>query len=324
MALPLIGAGISAVGGLLGNLLGSSERDAAEAERKAQLERIMGISLPSIEEQEIELERMRSAGELTPEMEDAIGQTASKMEGVSTDPRLAGVQNSVLDRLVKQGSEGLTAEDRAALNDVRREGAREQQSTQQAIMANMAARGAGGAGAELAAQLQSSQAGADRASQESDRLASMAQQRALAALSQSGGMATSMRGQEFGEKSDVAKAQDEINRFNTANQQNVQQRNVGSRNNAQASNLQNAQNIMNQNVQLSNQQQMHNKALAQQQFDNKMKQAQAASGASNQVAAQHSANAASTAAMGSGIGSALNTGIQAYDKQKRKDEGLED
>jgi len=315
MPAPLIGAGISAIGGLLGNLFGSSERDAAERERKANLERIMGISLPTFEEQEIELERMRSAGELTPEMEDAISQEASKMEGVSADPRLQDTQYKVLDRLSKQGEEGLTAEDRAALNQVRREGARDQQSTQQSILAQMGARGAGGAGAELAAQLSSSQAGADRGSQESDRLAAMAQQRALQALSQSGTMATGMRGQEFGEKSDIARAQDEITRFNTANRQNVQQRNVASRNNAQAGNLSNAQNIMNQNVHLSNQQQMHNKALAQSQFDNRLKQAQAASGASQAVSAGHTANANATAALGSGVGAALNTGIGAMAKQ---------
>ena len=90
-------------------------------------------------------------------------------------------------------------------------------------------------------------------------------------MTQRGIMAGNVRGQDFNEQSAKARAADEIARTNMMNQQGVQQRNVGARNQAQLANLQARQQLENQRISNKNQQEMYNKALKdkklQQDFD---------------------------------------------------------
>lgn len=282
------------LGGILGNIADDGDEKAASNAQQAALEAITGLKLPTIEEQMIALKQLESQGKLTPEMLETITQGSSEYENISADPRLKEAQMNALMSLSKQGEEGLTAMDRAALNDSRRTTERDVRGRNESILQNLAQRGMSGSGSELAAQLMNSQEGADRASQESDRIAAMAQERALQATASAATAATGMRGQEFSEKSKAAEAADAIARFNAANRQGVSQYNVGNRNDAQKYNLGESQRISDANANLSNQQQIHNKGLIQQDFTNRYNKANAVSGAQNTYAGQKNASAAQT------------------------------
>ena len=171
----------------------------------------------------------------------------------------------------------------------------------------MASRGMGGSGVQLAAQLSNSQNSANQASQNANAINAQAQNQALAAVAQQGGLATQMQGQSFGQQAATAQAQNAINQFNAANTQNVAGYNTGTQNQAQAANLANAQNIANTNTGLQNQQQAHNTGLYQTQFGNQMQQAGAEAGVQEAQSGYMSNQAAQTAGMFSGIGAGAGT-----------------
>jgi hypothetical protein len=150
---------------------------------------------------------------------------------------------AALEQLTGISQTGLMPGEEAALRQARRGAAAESQAKSAQLLDEFARRGMGGSGAELAARLQAGQAGSERLGEESDRLMQMAQQRALEAIGQSSGLAGNIRQQSFGEQSDVARAKDVINQFNTQNRQSVQQRNINASNTAALRNLQEKQRI---------------------------------------------------------------------------------
>lgn len=256
-----------------------------------------GIMLPSVEDQQLDLAQNEYLGDYQAQLESAINQEDSEMSGISTDPRLRDAQLGALDQISQFGETGFSPAEQAALREARRDAAGEAQAKSSQLLDEFSRRGMGGSGAELAARLQAGQSSADRLSQEGDRLAQMSQERALNALSQQATLGSQIRGQDFGEQSDIARAQDAINQFNTANQQQVQSRNVGASNDASLRNLGEKQRIGESNTGLSNQQQQYNKELLQKKFNNEMSKAGAKAGQYNAIAQAQQADAANDAAM---------------------------
>jgi hypothetical protein len=162
---------------------------------------------------------------------DTFLQGDTEMSDINTDPRLVDAQMQALTGL--QGvadSGGMTLADEAALNRIQGQSAQADKGRRDAILQNMQARGMGGSGLELLAQLQSSQAATDQASQQGLDVAGMAQQRALDAMMRGGSLAGDIRGQGFGEQAAIKSAQDEINKFNAANLTQGSQFNTGNLN----------------------------------------------------------------------------------------------
>ncbi len=309
------GAIASAVGGVANAAANMSAADRAKAAQDKGLQEWLKINVPDPKDQQLALERFVSAGEIDPKLETAIKQDPSGLKQVTTSMAQKGAQNRALQELQQVGSEGgLRLQDKAALQDATLESNMKAKADRDAITADMARKGQGGSGFELAAQLGAQQGQADRDANSSLKVAAGAQERALQAIMGGGDMATKMRSQEFGEEAEKAKAQDAINRFNTTNLQDIGQRNIASQNAAQVANLANKQDILNKNVGVSNQQQQYNKELQQRQFDNQVKLAAGKSGQYGQQAqgelnqGQMIGNAASN--IGGGIGSALNVGAQ--------------
>jgi hypothetical protein len=153
-------------------------------------------------------------------------------DNVSTDPRLKEQQLAALASLkeISDGG-GMTAKDKANLWRVQSQAAQADAGRRDAIMQGMARRGMGGSGAELLAQLSSSQAATDRQAQEGLDIAGMAQERALSAMLQGGQLAGNVRGQDFDEQAKVAQARDAIAQFNAANANQTSQFNAGQGNN---------------------------------------------------------------------------------------------
>jgi len=303
---PYVAAAGGAVG-LLAGLLGGGE-DKGEEQRKAILAQLEGLQLPDIEQLKLQLEELKLQGKITPEQEAAVLQEASQMEQVSTDPRLKEAQMSALEKLRQVGEGGLTLGDRAALGEVQRDTAREAQARQESILQNMAQRGAGGSGAEAALQQMASQAAAERQSRAGLAAAADVNKRALESIMARGTLSSQLRDQEFGEKSQTAKATDLINNFNARNSQDIQMRNVASRNAAQEANLTAAQRIADQNVALRNRQQEYNKNLAVDDYQRRLDKIKAAAGQTNTNATAADLSAQRerdrTAGIISGIGTA--------------------
>ncbi len=308
----LVAAGAIAapiIGGAIGREAGRGDREAAERERNAAVAAIQSLQIPDIEKQKLLLELPQLVGEINPEMEQYFQQDPSAMEGIQISPEFQEAQMAALRSLQDMGSEGITASEKAVLNQIRRSTAGEEQARQGAIMQNMAERGVGGSGLELAARLSSSQKAADRASEESDRLAAMAQQRALESISKAGSLAGQVRGQEFGEKSDTARAKDAINQFNTANRQSLESRNVNAEREAQVRNLQEKQRIADQQAALRNQEQQYNKNLVDKRFDQEFQKATGVATGKNNLASHLDKSASEAGQMWSQIGTGVSKGI---------------
>lgn len=297
------------VGGLVGQNAARHGRQDQEGKYSEALGEF-GFDVPSIEDQTLNLDRYQNTGDLNTAAEAAIAAGPSAMEGIAADPRLAAAQMAALNQLSQTGQMGMTPAEKAALDSSQRQASSLAQAKSQQILDNAARRGMGGSGSELAAQLQNAQSAADRASQNSNQISADAWNNALSAISQSGQLAGQIGNQQFQQKSDIAKAKDYINQFNTQNRQGVQQRNVANQNQANLYNTQNRQNVSNQNTGVANNEQTHNKGLYQQQFSNNMARA---TGRSNILQSQGNNAAAAGAAEGQGYaqtGGAVDDGIK--------------
>lgn len=299
------------VGGIVGNSMSQGDRNAAMDAYNKAYSIYADMPIPDIEKQKLALQHPEVQGILQPYMEQAQQQAPSEMGNIAVDPKLQQAQMQALDTLSKMGATGLTAQDKMALNETRRQISGDEQSRQAQILQNMAQRGAGGSGMELAARLASSQAAADKGSQQTDQLLAMAQNRMLNAVSQAGSLGGQMQNQQFGEQADIARAKDLINQFNTQQAASTQQRNTSSLNSAQAANLGEKQRIADTGVNIANQQEQANKGLLQQEFTNKMARATGQTGALQNIANQDIANANRTAQMWQSIGSGVGQGASA-------------
>lgn len=326
---PGIGTAIGAIGGgiigALPGLLASDDNtgDQISALQQQAMDEIRALKVPTPESMQVILDKYKSAGVFTPEMETAIMQNPSQMNNIVTDPRLKEAQMSALQSLQKAGQTGLTAEDMAALNDQRRGVSRDVEAKNQQIMQEMQARGAGGGGNELAMKMNAAQQGADRQSQQGDRTSAMAQMKSLQAISNAGALGGQMQSQDFNQKSAVAKANDEISAFNQRNRQSVNNTNTGARNTAAETNLRNEQNINNLNTGVANDQQKYNKGVLQTDYMNRLKQAQGIYDAGRNYAGdlqgQQDRSNQTTAGVANGVASTGMGLAQMYAAQKKQD-----
>lgn len=304
-----IGAATQAVGGIAGAAAAGAQRGSAEQQQAAAIQQLQAVGVPSVEAQKIVLQNPEYVAQWANQQETAEQQGPSAMEGVSTDPRLGLAQMQALERMQQLGSESFTPEEQAQLKGMQRENAQRGAANQATILQNMAQRGAGGSGLELASRMAAAQNQAQNEAEAGDRLSAEAHSRALQAMMNAGELGGKVREQEFGEKSNVAKAQDAIANFNALQRAGTQQRNVGTANSTAEAQARMRQDIENQRADLANRQEMHNKELQQTQFANQMAKAQALQQPMQKQASQTAAGAAATgegiAKTFGGIGSAI-------------------
>lgn len=305
-------AAIPVIASLYGQEQAKGDKEEARKARQAALAQFANLNIPDIEKQKLLLAQYQSAGEYNPELEQLFRMDPTAMGQIAVDPRLKASQMAALEQVAQIANTGMSDADRASLELIRRQVAGEAQAKQEQIMQNMQARGQGGSGAELIARLQAGQSSADRMNQQALEEARMMQQARMQALANQANISSGIRGQEYGEQSDLARARDTINQFNVANQQGLAGRNVERGNTGQQMNLQNRQNLMNANTGLSNQEQAANKALLQQQFQNQMNLATSRSNALTGNATALEKTAADTAGMWGQIGQGAGGGIASF------------
>lgn len=240
------------IGGLKGQETASAGFDAQKAAILGMIDKLDKVGMPPDQSAALILEKYKQAGILNPQLESMVMNLTTEYQNIKTDEATRGMQVKALERMGQYGQAGLTADERAAMRQSQTGVQRANEANQQAIIQNLAARGQGGGGAEIAARLAASQGAAQQASEEADRVSAMAAQRALQAIAAQSGMAGQLREQDFGQQSQRAAAMDQMNRFNLQNQMDIGQRNVASQNQAQAVNLANKQTALDKNVAGSN------------------------------------------------------------------------
>lgn len=299
------------ISGMMAGKAGEKYAARSEAAMQKAAAAIEAVGVPSVEAQQIVLQNPQLLFQFDPELEQVYELEKTKMEQVTTDPKLKDAQMNALEQLQQTGEVGISPEEKSQLNQIRRGTAQEAKARDESILQNLQTRGMGGAGQELAMRAIANQQAMSNASQQGDELASMAYKRALDAVAQGGSLAGNIRGQDFGEQSQIAQAQDAISKFNTANRQDVQGRNIESKNLAALEREKLKQSLEEKRADTANFQEQYNKELIQKKFENEMRKAEAISGAYGGMAAgynqQGAAAAANTAAMGQGVSSGLGT-----------------
>ena len=293
------------VTGIIGQNQAAGARTNAENDAKAALAAYQNIATPDIEKMRLALEGYQSAGNMTPTMETTSVLGNTNLSNIAQDPRYNQYTMDALQKMAQVSQQGLPEADRAQLQNILNATAQQDSANRKGILENRAARGMGGSGDELAAQLASAQSGANSASNNAMQLAALAAQRKLDATSNLGSMVNTAQNADYQRQAQLNAQKDAIAQFNAQNQQGVTQRNVGAQNQAQAANLQNAQRISDANVNTRNQQQQFNKGLYQTDFANQMEKAKGLAGGYNNMAGVNTANANATGQMYSGIGSGV-------------------
>lgn len=293
---------IPVAAGIAGNLLGQGDRQDANNLSNAALAEILGVSIPDVDKMKLTLTPYQVQGMLDAVNEKATQTGPTELAGIATDPRLAQAQMQALQKLQDVGSMGLTPAEQVQAAEMQRQAQASEAQRQAGIIQNMKSRGVAGGGTEAAARLMSAQNMANQVASSSDKLRAEAFNRALQATSQAGELGTRLRSQEFGEQERVASAKDAIAQFNANQRSASNARNTAAERARQATNLSAQQRTADANVDMGNKQQQYNTQLAQQDFNNRMARANAASGAYNSAAKQRNASADATGNMWAGIG----------------------
>ncbi len=315
--MPLGGAAIAGGAGLATGLIGMSQANARAAEaakaKQNAVQQWLQLNVPDPAQQAIELQKYQSSGQLSPQLEQTFQQSQSGLQGMQIDPSSRAAEVNALTQMQQLASNGgmdaqAKQQEAQAINSANTN----EQGQRGAIVQSFAQRGAGGAGAQLAAELQASQGDANNAAAGGLASAANGEQRALQAMTNSSNMASNLNNQDYTQAANAAKAQDAINQFNTQNAQHIAGANTSAQNQAQATNLQNAQNLSNANVGLTNQQEIHNKGLLEQQFQNEQGKASGAANAYGGVANQANADANRVGQEWGNIGQAISGAAGAY------------
>ena len=324
-----IGGGLSAAGSIFGGMQASKEsakarKQAAEFTNRALAE-LEKVGIPSIEAQKIVLESPQEVFRYIPQLEQEFPELKSQFDDITNDPRLVMAQAQALEGIRQRAESGLTSSDLAEINALKRGTAQQAAARDATLLQSMEQRGMGDSGQALMLRQGASQAALQTQAEEAEKLAKMITDQKLNALQLLGQLSGQQQSQSFEQQAQKASAADTIAQANRNLAARQQSTNVGAQNEAALRAAEMKQQLENQRVSTANQQQMYNKDLIQQNFQNQMQKAGAASsaltGAANS-AIQAGANAAANKqAMWSGAGQAGLGAAQLYGaSQKDKKE----
>lgn len=208
-------------GGLVGGFAGGAAKSKEEQERRKQqraqeeaLARLKALQAP--EYKEVKYGRMGQQEDMRSGMADL------NIDQDLRNKQLA--QMNALNDLANRG--GLTTQDTANFNNFQMQAANADKGRRDAINQQARMSGMASGGNSLLAQLQSSQAASNQASQAGSQLSGMAQNRALDAIQRQGDIAGNVRGMDWQQKAQKAMAMDEISKFNTTNRMNTEKFNI--------------------------------------------------------------------------------------------------
>jgi len=157
----------------------------------------------------------------------AVTEGPSAMGSIATDPSNVNAQKAQLAALSNLAARGgRSAATDANLAQIQANENQNAKGQREAILASAAARGQGGSGASLLAQLQGSQSAIDRQSAEDQGVAGQEANTAIGAGQAAAGIGAGLENQEFGEAASKAAAADAVSRFNAGNMTGVNEFNT--------------------------------------------------------------------------------------------------
>lgn len=249
-------------------------------------------------------------------------QGATGLAGVDIAPEFAAAQKQALTGMQDVVAQrGLTDADRAVISQIAAEEANRERASREAIIQGAQARGIGGSGVEIAAQLQAQQDAATRSSARNAQVAQDAQQRYLQALASTGQMGSQFGQEQFTRGAARGQAQDVINQFNVANTNTAAASDRDIKQQLIAQNVANRNAINQANTELRNQATQYNVAqkplsqfgMASGQAQNVASALQGAAGLGQQQLGQkYGVQAGTTGGLLQGVGSALGGYAQGY------------
>lgn len=169
---------------------------------------------------------------ITAETEEAYNLGPSDMEGVAArlDPATRNAQMAALQELQRVGLEGgMDAQSRSQQAQALAASAQQTRAQQGALLNSFAARGMGGGGNALGAALSAQQGSAQANALGGLQAAADSRSRQMAALRDSSSLASQVRGQDYGQATDLAGARDRVAEYNTRNKQGVAGANIDRR-----------------------------------------------------------------------------------------------
>jgi hypothetical protein len=311
----LAALGAPILGGAIGAFASADDKAKQEQLVADQLAEVQKIAIP--EQRLLKLQQLQQQGVFTPEMVTSAMQQDSQLNQYAEDPQLRNAELASLQKYQDISSNGgLTAQDKARLQDVQGNMKTAIRGDREAAMMDAQSRGTVGGGAALMASLGAGQAATDTASKQGMQVASDAEQRAMDAIAASGQLGGQMRTQDFSQAQAKAAAQDEINRFNTATRNTTNATNTGAMNSAQQQNLAEQQRIADTNAAQTNQETLYNNQAGQRTYQDMLEKAGALGNARSAAANAAGQRAASTQQMWGGIGQGVGYGAAAYGQKK--------
>ena len=255
-----------------GKVKDANEAAAAQHQQviDAAVKALTDIGYPPEEALRLSLETPELVGKLAPHLQSILPDLISASSEIKSNPKLEQAQLDALGSMQERAQGGLTPADLADINEVKRQSAEGLAGQDANIIDNMAQRGIGGSGAELAMRLDAKSKAQSSAGAESDKLAAMNYKAKMDALTGAGNMAGNMQQADFGRQMQQAQSQDAISKFNQSGKYNVGAANAAAMSNVDSANLTAAQNNANQGTALHNQEQIHNKDLKRQEYEAKV------------------------------------------------------
>lgn len=273
--------------GLFSSIFGSGGSDKADKARQAALDAFNSIKTPELSALQVQLDKYVQAGQLTPEQAETQLLGSNAFNAIVTDPSYVGAQKQALQQMQAIATQGgMTAIDKAQLQDITDQQNQQNQSQNAATMQQSQQRGVGGSDLTAVNQLINEQGNADRASAAGVNVAANAQQRALQAMQAAGTTGANLESQAYGEAANKANAANAIDVFNknALNQTNLY--NTQTANAAQGTNLANAQAINNANTASGNANKEYNAEQNQTVYNDELAKANGIAGVDTSIANQ--------------------------------------
>ncbi len=280
---------MSLFGGISDWLTGGRDQQAEQALNNAMAE-YGNIKAPTQQELSLpELQMYVNAGLMTPAQAQAYLQQSNAFSNENIDQSgTAAMQQALgqLSSIADAGPMGTPTQQAQSAQTI--QGMNNAvQGQRGAIEQAMQAKGTPAALVQAALQNQYAGQDAQQAYHNSLDQQSAAYQQALQALSAKGQLGGQLQGQQNTQANTVAQAQNAMQQFNAANQQNSAEANAARQQQAGAYNTQNAQSIGNANIQNKNARTQYNTQQRQTAFDDAMQRAAGIAGVANSQASNY-------------------------------------
>ena len=313
MALTIgLSVGAPLIGGLIGNIAGSSDRRRAQEAIAEAYKILEGVGMPPDLSKAIIYKQFQSAGSLSPTIEADIDEVHSSLAGYKASQELTKDQQDALKMLQQKVRSGLGPEDRLAMMQLQNQAQQAAQAKSQQITQEMQARNQWGGGAELAAQLAAGQGSANQQAMGALQVAADNERARMQALTSYAGLAGQMRNQDLAEAQTTKGAADEIAKFNQMNSIGRNQRVAANIQDVNRYNLDTKQGLLNRNTDMYNQEQLRQVNEQGRLYDRQMTRAQGLANAKLGQAGNYQQQAGATQQMWTGLGSAMGSAAQAY------------